>query len=156
MSEQYYSEKHEKQEKEDEKTQEKSPQEKSWDEKWHRDPVSAVVWALIFIWAGFILLLNNLGALESLMKISLPGQETSFRLEIWSIILIGTGIIVLAEVFIRLLIPVYRRPIGGTIFIAILLIGIGLGDIFGLEIVLPLILIALGLSVLLRGFKRKV
>jgi hypothetical protein len=155
MSQQHYSEKHEKEEKEDEKTQEKSPQEKSWDEKWHRDPVSAVVWALIFIWAGFILLLNNLGTLDSLLKISLPNQVTPIRLEIWSIILIGAGIIVLAEVLVRLLIPIYRRPIGGSIFVAILLIGIGLGDIFGMEIVMPLILIALGLSVLLRGFMRR-
>ena len=38
--------------KRDEKQDEKSPQEKSWDEKWQRDPLSTIVWATIFIWAG--------------------------------------------------------------------------------------------------------
>ena len=156
MSEQNNPEKYEKQEKEDEKNQEKNPQEKSWDEKWHRDPLSALIWALIFIWSGLILLLNNLGVMDSLLQISLPGQVLRERLEIWTIILLGAGIIVLLEVFVRLLFPIYRRPIGGSIFIAILLIGIGLGNIFGVEIVWPLILIVLGFSVLLRGFIRKI
>ena len=50
MSNQNLNEKEaEKHEKEDEKRNEKSPEEKSWDEKWSRDPLSAVVWAAIFI-----------------------------------------------------------------------------------------------------------
>ena len=50
-----------------EKQDEKSTEEKSWDEKWARDPLSAVTWALIFIWAGFVLLASNLGWLENIL-----------------------------------------------------------------------------------------
>lgn len=146
----------EKQEKADEKEQEKSPQEKSWDEKWRRDPVSSVVWALIFIWAGVVLLLDNLGFLDRWFanRISFPGMEFAPSLEAWSVIFLGAGVIVFGEVIFRLLVPAYRRSVGGTIFFAIFLIGIGLGNIVGWNLVWPLILIALGLSVLLRGLFR--
>lgn len=135
-------------EKESEKREEKSPEEKSWDEKWRRDPLGSIVWAAIFIWAGVVLLATNLGLFNA------PGLGFLARIESWSIILIGAGLIVLLEVLVRLLVPAYRRPVGGSIFLALALIGFGLGDIFGVEIVWPLILIALGLSVLLRGLAR--
>ncbi|MDY6916466.1 MAG: hypothetical protein SVP26_00720 [Chloroflexota bacterium] len=46
-------EKDEKQEKEEEK------QEKSWEEKWRRDPIGVLTWALIFIWSGVVLILET-------------------------------------------------------------------------------------------------
>ena len=49
-------------EKFDEKEREKS------EEKWHRDPLSAIIWALIFIWAGLVLLASNLGYLTQLIS----------------------------------------------------------------------------------------
>jgi len=56
-------------EKRDEKyQQEKTAQEKSWDEKWRRDPLSTLVWAIIFIWAGGVFLLSNLGMLDTLLR----------------------------------------------------------------------------------------
>ena len=146
----------EKQEKADEKRDEKSPQEKSWDEKWQRDPVNAVVWALILIWAGLVLLANNLNYLDRWIspQINVPGMGSFPGLEAWAIIFIGAGIIVFGEVVVRLLVPAYRKPIGGSLFFAIFLVGIGFGNIFGWNIIWPLILIALGLSVLLRGLVR--
>jgi len=155
MSNQNLNEKEaEKHEKEDEKRNEKSPEEKSWDEKWSRDPLSAVVWAAIFIWAGVVFLFDNLGAFDRWLAI-FPGFTWVRNLEAWSIILIGAGIIFLIEVAVRLSTPIYRKPIGGSIFLGVVLIGIGLGEIFGWDIVWPLILIALGVSVLLRGFTRR-
>jgi hypothetical protein len=153
MTDQQYHEKHEK---EEEKREEKTPEEKSWDEKWRRDPVNAATWALIFIWAGFVLLLNNLGVLDRFFSglVSLPGRGP-VRLETWSIIFIGAGFIVLLEVLARLLMPAYRRAVAGRVFLAVFMIGVGLGDIFGWSIIGPVILIALGLSVLLRGLFRK-
>jgi len=50
--------------------------------------------------------------------------------------------------------PAYRRSIGGTLFFGLILIGIGLGDLLDTNLVWPLILIAFGLSLLLRGFFR--
>jgi hypothetical protein len=136
-------------EKEQEKRDEKSAEEKSWDEKWRRDPLSAIVWAAIFIWAGVVFLANNLGFLGPLRQGALA------NLEAWSLVFLGAGAIVLLEVLVRLLMPEYRRAVGGSIFFALFLIGIGLGNIFGWDIIWPLILIALGLSIVFRGILRR-
>lgn len=130
-------------EKELEKREEKPTDEKSWEEKYRRDPVSAIVWAVILIWAGIVILLDNLGLLSAL--------TFGFELESWSVIFLGAGILVLIEVLVRLAMPEYRRSVTGSIFFALFLIGIGLGDMLGWTLVWPLILIALGLSFLLRG-----
>ena len=137
MSERQHDEKEEKQEKQEEK------EEKSWDEKWRRDPVDAAGWAVIFIWAGLVLLGENMGLL------------TRFeRLEAWSIIFIGAGLIVLLGVAVRLLVPAYRRPVTGSLIFGVILLGIGLGEVVGWSAIWPLILIAIGVGVLLRGFLR--
>lgn len=139
MSESQYGEKYEKEEEKTEKEHEKD--EKTWDEKWRRDPLSGIVWATILIWAGVVFLASNMGFLGGL------GMFDS-----WPIVLIGAGMIVLLEVGVRLLMPAYRRSIGGTLFLGFILIGVGLGDLLDTNLVWPLILIAFGLSVLLRGF----
>jgi hypothetical protein len=143
-------------EKELEKREEKSPEEKSWDEKYRRDPLGALVWPAILIWAGLVLLAGNLGFLDSLRRTArnFPGGQFFFQVETWGLIFIGAGVIVLIEVVIRLLMPVYRRDIGGTLFFAILLIAIGLGNMVGWNFIWPLILIGLGLSIVLRAISR--
>lgn len=116
-----------------------------WDEKWRRDPVDAAMWALLLVWAGFVLLAVNLGLFD--------GIE---RIEPWSIGFMGAGLIVLATVLFRLLVPAYRRPLGGSLILAAVLFGIGLGDIIGWVIVGPLVLIAIGVGILLTGLLRRV
>lgn len=129
-------------EKEYEKEEEKSRG--GWeDEKWRRDPLSGVVWAGILIWAGLVLLAWNLGFLA----------RFEF-LDGWDLVFVGAGVIVLLEVLVRLVMPAYRRSIGGTLFFAAILFGIGLGNIIGWSIIWALLLIALGLSVLVRGLFR--
>ena len=144
-------------EKEREKSEEKSSQEKSWDEKWQRDPVNTVVWACIFIWAGLVFLADNLGYLDRFRIVgpNVPGVSFIVGLEAWSVIFIGAGVIVLLEALVRLLVPAYRKPIGGTLFFGIFLIGIGLGNLIGWNLIWPLLLIALGLSIILRGSRRR-
>jgi len=127
--------------KEEEKEAEKD--EKTWDEKWRRDPLSAAVWAIILIWAGVALLAENIGLLARFE-----------RLDIWGLIFIGAGVIMFLEVVIRLLVPSYRRPVGGTLVFAVVLVGLGLNNLFGWELTWPLILIAIGVGILLRGFLR--
>jgi hypothetical protein len=112
----------------------------SWDEKWRRDPVDAASWATIFIWAGLVLLAENMGLLIRFE-----------RLETWSIIFIGAGLIVLLGVVVRLLVPAYRRPVTGSLIFGVILLGIGLGEVVGWVAIGPLILIAIGVGVLLRG-----
>lgn len=143
-------------EKDREKREEKSPEEKSAEEKWQRDPLSAVIWAMILIWAGVVFLLDNLGILDSIQTGGgiIPGVDVQVDLGPWAIILTGAGVIVLLEALIRLLVPAYRRPVGGTIVFGFVLIGIGLGNLLNWSLVFPLILIGLGLSIILRGFMR--
>ncbi len=141
-----------------EKREEKSPEEKSWDEKYRRDPLGAIVWALIFIWAGVVFLASNMGWLDSVLRRSsdIPGWGfVGSFVGAWPIVLIGAGVIILGEVVIRLLVPAYRRPITGSLIFAIVLIAIGLGDLVNWNLIWPLILIALGASFLLRGVTRK-
>jgi hypothetical protein len=139
--------------KEDEKEYEKEEkdEEKSrggWGyEKWRRDPLGAVVWAGILIWAGLVLLAENLGFLTNL-------RIQDSYVGIWSIILIGASMIVFLEALVRLVMPAYRRAVGGTLFFAVVLLSIGLGNLVGWQVVGPLILIAFGLSVLVRGLFR--
>ncbi len=139
-----------------EKREEKSPQEKSWDEKWRRDPLSTIVWAAILIWAGLALLAENLGFFDGLRATGAAQPSLAFlaNLQTWSIIFVGAGVIVLFEVLLRLIIPDFRKPVGGTLIFGLILLGIGLGDIFTWNIIFPLILIGVGLSVILRGFTR--
>lgn len=139
-------------EKEMEKREEKAPEEKSWDEKYRRDPLSALVWPAILIWAGLVLLANNLGLLSGLRD--LPSDRFFFQFETWGLIFIGAGVILLIEVVIRLVMPVYRRDVGGTLFLGILFLAIGLGNTFSWNYIWPLILIGLGLSIVLRGIRR--
>ncbi len=125
-------EKQEKDEKEDEKT---------WDEKWRRDPLSAVVWAAILIWAGLVLLGANMGLLARFE-----------RLDSWAVIFIGAGLIVLLEVVVRLLVPAYRRAVRGTFIFGVVLLAVGLGGIIGWGVVWPLVLIVIGVAVLFGAF----
>ena len=130
--------------KEEEKEEEKQGQ--SWDEKWRRDPVDAATWAIIFIWAGLVLLAGNAGFLANLLP---PGVEA------WSVGFLGAGVIVLLGVLVRVLVPAYRRPLMGGLIFGVILIGVGLGEIVGWVAIGPLILIAIGVSVLLRGILRR-
>jgi low affinity Fe/Cu permease len=145
-------------EKDMEKREEKSPEEKSWDEKYKRDPLGSIVWAVILIWAGLVFLASNLGWLEGLIRRSsdIPGMGwLSAWMDAWPIVLIGAGVIILVEVVIRLLVPAYRRPVTGSIILAIILIGLALGDLVSWDLIWPVILIVLGVSVLMRGLWRK-
>jgi hypothetical protein len=130
-------------EKEEEKREEKEEKEgeKSWDEKWRRDPLSALVWAAILIWAGLVLLADNLGVLVRFEQ-----------LNAWGLIFLGAGLIVLLEVAVRWLLPDYRRPVIGSLILAVVLIAVGLGDLVTWDIIWPLALILLGVLIVVRGF----
>ena len=131
-------------EKEEEKRHEKGPEEKNWDEKWRRDPLGSLIWALILIWAGVALLLNNMGLL-----FRIPG------LDVLDLIFLGAGVLILAEVAVRLVVPTYRRPVGGTLILAIIFIGIGLRGFVTGNLIWAVALIVIGLFILLRGVTRR-
>ncbi len=141
--EQHYGEKVEKEEEKAEKEHEKE-EKGHWEEKWRRDPLSAARWAIILIWAGIALLINQL-----------PFVAEIGWLDGWGLAFTGGGAIILMEAVFRLLVPAYRRPIGGILVLAAVFLGIGLGGLFGWEVTGALILIAIGAGVLLRSFLRR-
>ncbi len=138
----------------DEKEREKR-EEKTVEEKWRRDPLGAIIFGIILIWAGLVFLAESMGLLAGITLGGLfPGAEVT-QPEAWTIILIGAGVILLVEVIIRLVVPAYRRPIAGTIILGVILIGVGLGNIFSWDVVWPLVVIGIGVAVLLGGFLRR-
>ncbi len=130
--------------KKDEKREEKD--EKGREEKWRRDPLSAITWAAILIWAGVVLLLSNLNLL--------PRFE-GYRLEVWSLILLGAGALILLEAMARLILPEYRRGVIGSVIVGLIFIAIGGGGSIGWGLIWPLVIIAIGLSILIRGLFRR-
>jgi hypothetical protein len=142
-------------EKQDEKQEEKT-EEKGGDEKWRRDPLGTMIWAGILIWAGLVLLADNLGWLAGIRR-SLAGlpnfDETN--LGAWSFILIGAGILVLAEALIRVSVPAYRRPITGSVIFGGLLIAGGLGGAVNWTLLGPIFLITIGIILLLQSLLRR-
>jgi len=125
-----------------------------------RDMLQSVVWAFILIWAGLVFLASNLGwfdqfGLEVNTDWVFRSLEDWKTFGVWNLIALGAGVIVLVEAVIRLLVPNFRRHIGGTLIVAAVLIGIGLGGWASWNYLWPLILIAIGINVLLSGLCRK-
>lgn len=133
-------------EKELRKREEKSRQEKQFDEKYRRDPLGAVVWPLILIWAGLVLLGANVGALDFI----LGRNRDIFGLGTWSFVFLGAGVIILVVALAHLLLPEYRRSIVGDVILGIIFVGIGLGNLTNWAILWPIIIIVVGLFILFR------
>lgn len=130
-------------EKEEEKRHEK-------EEKGRSDPLSTLVWALILIWAGLVLLADNLGLL-AFRGLVAPGVFP-FSISAWGVIFAGAGVIILLEVVVRLVVPAYRRPVAGSVVLGFVFLGIGLGQLISWGVIWAIILIVLGLIILLRAF----
>ena len=159
MEQRSMNEKEEKEEKEEKDVA--KHEEKSYDEKWRRDRVGAISWAIFLIWAGVVLLLYNLDQLNILTdlveRLNLPLAELPFDLpfvdeQAWQVFFLGAGTIVLIEVLVRLLLPMYRRPIVGSIIWAGILFGLALGN---WEIVGPAIVIGIGIVIIFGGMIRR-
>ena len=74
------------------------------DEPPTRDSLSAFLWGAVVLWAGLVFLVNNLGMLDTVLPVTLtvlPGVPSYFHPEIWSIILIGAGLLVYESLFHR-------------------------------------------------------
>ena len=144
-----WNEKDEKKDEKDEKDVSKHD-EKTVEEKWRRDPLGTIAWAVVLIWAGVVLILvNNTSLLD---QIQFQGQRAwGLTSPVWSLIFVGAGVIFLVEALVRLAIPAYRKPIWGSIIFAIILIALGLGNVFDWRIIGAAVLIFIGISLLFRG-----
>jgi hypothetical protein len=119
---------------------------RGWDEKWERDRLRMISIAAIFIWGGLVAFAATL----NLFNYNWEGHA-------WAVFLLGTAVILIGKVIIRVLIPEYRRAIGGSLIIGFILLAVGISDLTGWswDYIWPIILVAIGLSILLRGALRR-
>ena len=145
-----YRGRHPRDEKEEEKRNEKEEKErteKNWDEKWRRDPINAISWAAIFIWAGLVLLADT----------THWGPDTFYWWSTWAVIMAGAGAIFILAALARLLMPEHRRPIIGNLVMGFVFLGVGLGQLtnWGFGTIGAVVLIAIGLIIILGGIFRR-
>jgi Na+/melibiose symporter-like transporter len=130
-------------EKEEEKRGEKQEEKgRSLDEKWQHDPLRMISVAAILIWGGLIALAGT----SNLFSYNWEGHG-------WAIFLLGTGVILVVKVIIRAIVPEFRRAIGASLIIGIILLAVGISDLIGWNwnYIWPVIPIAIGLVIVLRG-----
>jgi len=126
-------------EKEREKKQEKG---QGMDEKYRRNPVGFVAWALVIIWFGVTMLLQNLDVF------GMDNEDLQWAVFFW-----GGGAIFLAAAILRLLIPQWRRPVVGSLIWGAVWVAVGFGFWKGWEdniweIIVPIVIIAVGVGIL--------
>lgn len=125
-------------------------------EKQRSDRLSSITWALILIWAGMVFLAAHLGWLDALRtSISLPEGIYLAEMSTWSVIFLGSGVLVFIEAMIRSFSKTYRSSTGGNFVLAAVFLGVGLGSIFGWNVVWPFVLIAMGFAALLGAVIRR-
>lgn len=119
------------------------------------DRLSGISWALILIWAGMVFLADNIGWLDRLM---LPGKGWDLGFvhpSAWTLILLGAGLIVLLEAFLRAVLPSYASPSGGQLIFAAILIGIGVSNLFRSDLIWPLVIMGIGVAILLGSILKR-
>jgi branched-subunit amino acid ABC-type transport system permease component len=133
-------------EKEEEKRGEKKEEKgRSWDEKWQHDSLRMISIAVILIWGGLVAFAGTLNLFSY-----------DWEKHGWAIFLPGTGVILVVKVIIRAMVPEFRRAIGASLIIGIILLAVGISDLIGWNwnYIWPFIIIAIGLVILLRGTLR--
>ncbi len=114
--------------------------------------ISNFAWAFVLVWAGSVFLVDNLGYLHRWIS-SIPGLPVrAYDLPVWSIVFLGAGLIFFIEAIIQVFIPGKGKHFTAPLILAAVGMGVGLGQIFSWSLIGPFILIAIGISFLLRGF----
>jgi hypothetical protein len=126
---------YEKQEKGQEKQEEKG---RGPDEKYEKNPLGFMVFAVDLCWLGVYLLLRN--------RHVFADTDQSWAYLVW-----GIAALAVVEIVIRLMVPRWRKAITGTFVWAVIWAGVGFGLWTGSdwEIVGPVVLIAVALALVL-------
>lgn len=114
--------------------------------------MDTLTWACVLIWAGAVLLAGNLGVLAQLLsRYDTAWMDTPWALpvsgQVWTVLFLGLGAILLVGVLVRLLVPAVRYDILGNSILVIVAFAVAFGRA---DLIWPLILIALGIAVILR------
>lgn len=109
------------------------------EEKWRRDPLSAIFFGLIVVAFGLFLLF---AALEYV-----PWEDW------WAYLLMAIGAVLLIEAFVRYSMPAYRRPVFGRLLVGLVLICIGVVSVSGWAAWWPLVVVAIGVAILVFGIR---
>ena len=112
-----------------EKADDKSEKSEKGEDKWQKDPLSGVFVGLILITAGVIYLGRSY----------LPDPDLW-----WAWIMVGIGMISLLDAVVRSTKPEWKRPLFGKILLGVILIVLGAGFIYQIEISWPFLLIGIG------------
>lgn len=125
---------HEKAEKGQEKQDEKG---QGPDEKYERNPVGYLMFAVLLFWIGVFFLLRN--------RHYFPETDRGWAILVW-----GGAALAFLEIAIRFAVPRFRRALTGTFVWAAILTGVGAGLWTGGDwaIIGPLILIAVGIALI--------
>jgi len=109
--------------------------------------LSSVVWAGLFLWAGVVLLAQHTGTLDSLRTQATElGWLIPSGVDGWTVFFLGAGVIVLAEVVMRLLVSEFGKPEFCTWMGLVMFFAFALGS-WGLF--WPIALLAVGAVILL-------
>jgi len=121
----------EKQKEQDEKEREKGPEKAQvWTFGGTGDRLSQLTWGLTVIWAGGVFLLG---------------------LDIWvGWMLSGFGSLMLLEAAVRMVVPEFRANPGARLIFGSILLSVGLGMALSIGTFWPLVLIAIGISILIN------
>ena len=103
----------------------------------------ALGWAIIFIWAAIVVLMEVAGCSKKF-----PGWDG------WSVFFTGFGIIVLVGAVIYFSIGKTDKAIWNLV-IGIILLIIGLGDLFNLKWIWVVIFLIIGIVILKKALKKK-
>jgi len=117
------------------------PYEKEEFEKAPSDRLGAVFSGLVLILLGITFYMASTGII---------GWK-----EWWAYFLAGLGGIFLIDAAIRSVVPEYKRPVSGRVFVGLLLLAIGGFQILGIMTWWPLILVVFGVWLIFKGLTRR-
>ena len=118
---------------------------RSWAEKWQHDRLRMFSIAAILIWGGLVAFAGTINLFNY-----------NWDTHGWAVFLLGTGVILVAKVMVRAMVPEFRRAIGASLIIGIILLAVGIFDLIGWDwkYIGPIILVAIGLAIILSGVFR--
>ncbi|MDY6907465.1 MAG: hypothetical protein SV910_04420 [Chloroflexota bacterium] len=110
------------------------------EEKWRRDPLSAIFFGLFVVVVGLFFLLAAVGVIA--------------WDEWWTFFLMGIGVVFIVEALVRYAMPAHRRPMFGRLLMGLILLAVGAAFLFGLQTWWPAIVVAVGVAIVVFGLTR--